>query len=110
MKEKRPCLKYFDILLGNSSSGIIEAPYFNIPVINIGKRQLGRDCSINIVNCNYTLHDLSDKINYVFSNRFKEKIKNNRALYFKKNSVENIYKKISSIKINKGTLKVFKDL
>ena len=104
------CLKHFDILLGNSSSGIIEAPYFNIPVINIGKRQLGRDCSINIVNCNYTMHDLTDKINYVFSKSFKEKIKNNKALYFKKNSVENIFKKISTFKINKNISKDFKDL
>ena len=47
------CLKNFDLMLGNSSSGIIEAPYFNIPVINIGDRQLGRDFSLNIVNCEY---------------------------------------------------------
>ena len=104
------CLKHFDILLGNSSSGIIEAPYFNIPVINIGKRQSGRDCSINIVNCNYTQQDLTDKINYIFSKKFKEKIKNNKAVYFQKNSVEKIFKKISTIKINKDISKIFNDL
>ena len=55
------CLKHFDIMLGNSSSGIIEAPYFNIPVINIGNRQLGRDCSVNIVNCDYKKQEIIKK-------------------------------------------------
>lgn len=41
-------LKYSKGVIGNSSSGIMEAPYFNIPTINIGNRQEGRaqDCSI----------------------------------------------------------------
>ncbi|GHV56210.1 UDP-N-acetyl glucosamine 2-epimerase [Synergistales bacterium] len=36
------CLKYFDAVIGNSSSGIGEAPYFGIPTVNIGDRQKGR--------------------------------------------------------------------
>ena len=35
-------LQLFDIMVGNSSSGVIEAPYLGIPVVNIGDRQMGR--------------------------------------------------------------------
>jgi GDP/UDP-N,N'-diacetylbacillosamine 2-epimerase (hydrolysing) len=47
------------ILVGNSSSGILEAPSFNVPVINIGNRQRGRPQASNILNCGYTEEDIS---------------------------------------------------
>jgi len=43
-------MKSVDLMLGNSSSGIIEAPSFKIPVINIGSRQQGRQRSANILD------------------------------------------------------------
>lgn len=43
-------LKYCGILIGNSSSGIIEGNYFNIPVVNIGIRQKGREESEHVMN------------------------------------------------------------
>lgn len=45
------CLKYCDFVLGNSSSGIIEAASFGKYVINIGNRQLGRDFGANVIHC-----------------------------------------------------------
>lgn len=36
------CLRHAEILIGNSSSGLIEAPWFKVPVINVGIRQKGR--------------------------------------------------------------------
>jgi len=44
-------MKYCSVVLGNSSSGIIEAPTFNIPTINIGDRQKGRIQAKSIINC-----------------------------------------------------------
>lgn len=43
-------LKNCGVLVGNSSSGIIEAGYFNIPVVNIGIRQRNRESGRNVVN------------------------------------------------------------
>lgn len=43
-------MKHVDVMLGNSSSGIIEAAAFNTPVVNIGKRQQGRERSTNVVD------------------------------------------------------------
>ncbi len=45
-------LKNTDFVLGNSSSGIIEAPYFRIPTINIGDRQEGRIKAKSVIQCN----------------------------------------------------------
>ena len=39
------------MIIGNSSSGIIETPYLKIPSINIGKRQEGRDLSKSVFKC-----------------------------------------------------------
>jgi len=44
-------LKYVDLVIGNSSSGIIEAPSFHIPTINIGDRQKGRIQAETVINC-----------------------------------------------------------
>jgi GDP/UDP-N,N'-diacetylbacillosamine 2-epimerase (hydrolysing) len=40
-----------DVVVGNSSSGIIEAPSFRVPVVNIGERQQGRLRHANIIDC-----------------------------------------------------------
>ena len=45
-------LKYSNGVVGNSSSGILEAPSFKIPTLNIGNRQLGRYKSESIININ----------------------------------------------------------
>lgn len=39
------------VMVGNSSAGLIETPYFNLPAINIGQRQVGRACSENVIHC-----------------------------------------------------------
>jgi len=41
------------VLVGNSSSGILEAPSFRVPVVNIGNRQRGRPQAENLLNCGY---------------------------------------------------------
>ncbi|HOG23811.1 MAG TPA: UDP-N-acetylglucosamine 2-epimerase [Candidatus Omnitrophota bacterium] len=44
-------LRYVDAVVGNSSSGIYEAPSFRIPTINIGSRQEGRVQAKSVINC-----------------------------------------------------------
>jgi len=46
-------LKHSDFIIGNSSAGIREAPYYNIPVINIGSRQSNRSSNSEVVNVSY---------------------------------------------------------
>lgn len=104
------CLKSFDLMIGNSSSGIIESPYFNIPAINLGKRQAGRDMSLNIINCKYNKKLIINKINYAISNNFRKKIKKNKSPYYQKDTIEKIYKEISKLNFKNNISKKFIDL
>lgn len=55
-------LKYSNFIIGNSSAGIREAPYYGIPSINIGSRQNERALSSSIIHADYTQYEISDAI------------------------------------------------
>lgn len=63
--------KYFSLfsqiwfMIGNSSSGIVEAPFIGVPVINIGNRQKGRHISDNIIQVSPKYLDIKNAINDV---------------------------------------------
>ena len=59
------CMKYCKFLLGNTSSGFIEASFFPKPVINIGKRQEGRVVTPNIINCEISYKEILNAIKKV---------------------------------------------
>jgi UDP-N-acetylglucosamine 2-epimerase (non-hydrolysing)/GDP/UDP-N,N'-diacetylbacillosamine 2-epimerase (hydrolysing) len=44
------CLEHFAVMVGNSSSGLTEAPSFRLPVVNIGDRQRGRERAANVID------------------------------------------------------------
>lgn len=64
-----------DIMIGNSSSGIIEAPLFNLPFINVGHRQKNRLADNNAINCGFAPKEIIKKINENINNKGKFKIK-----------------------------------
>lgn len=72
-------MNYVDVIIGNSSSGIIEAASFKKPVINIGKRQSGRLQSGNIINCSAL--SLSNAIKESQSKHFKQKCHRVKNIY-----------------------------
>lgn len=55
-------MKYCSVVIGNSSSGIIEAPSFHVPTINIGDRQKGRIQAESIINCIPEINDIIQAI------------------------------------------------
>ena len=52
-------------VLGNSSSGIVEAPFLNIPVINIGDRQKGRHLCANVLQCKSETQDILEAVHKI---------------------------------------------
>jgi UDP-hydrolysing UDP-N-acetyl-D-glucosamine 2-epimerase len=72
-------MKYVDLLIGNTSSGIIEAASFRKPVVNIGDRQKGRLRGENVIDCN--LKTLQESIKLALSSSFRNKIKNLNNIY-----------------------------
>lgn len=99
-------MKYCDLLIGNSSSGIIEAASFNKPVVNIGFRQFGRTQSGNVVNCN--INNLRDSVDYSLSNKFLKKCNGVVNIYGKGNATKVIVNYIE--KENLSTTKAFYNL
>jgi UDP-N-acetylglucosamine 2-epimerase (hydrolysing) len=67
-------LKNSSIILGNSSSGIIEAPVYGIPTINLGSRQRNRVKKItSIYNLNFETKNLQKKIISLYGKKFKKR-------------------------------------
>ena len=85
--------KNCDVVIGNSSSGLIEIPSINVPVINIGDRQLGRLKSKNVVDCDLKYKDIIEKLNIVLK-RKKTFVK---YPYEKSNTIEKVYKITSKL-------------
>lgn len=56
-------LKYCEMVIGNSSSGIVEAPSFKIPTVNIGDRQLGRVRAASVIDCGNSAEDIVMAVN-----------------------------------------------
>lgn len=61
-------------LMGNSSSGIVEAPALRIPTINIGDRQKGRLQANSILNCEPKSEEISEAIDTLSSAAFQERM------------------------------------
>lgn len=92
-------MRYAEFVLGNSSSGIIEAPIFKIPTINIGDRQRGRLQSKSIINCLEDKGSIVKSINIALSSEFKAICSQVVSPYGDGHAAEQIAKKIYDIVI-----------
>jgi UDP-hydrolysing UDP-N-acetyl-D-glucosamine 2-epimerase len=66
-------IKFADAVIGNSSSGIIEAPAFDVPTVNIGIRQKGRLAAKSVLHCHPDVDEISEAISFAISRKYKEK-------------------------------------
>ncbi|MFD1178863.1 UDP-N-acetylglucosamine 2-epimerase [Paenibacillus puldeungensis] len=83
-------LKHAYILVGNSSSGIIEAASFKVPVINIGSRQYRRERSQNTIDVSVDYNQIRSAFSIVKSTDFKERLKRVKNVYYKKNTSQSV--------------------
>ena len=89
-------MRLCDAVVGNSSSGIVEAPSFKVGTINIGSRQLGRVHAESIIDCEYTQESIGEAFKMLFSDEFQKGL----------TTVNNPYEKDGGIEI---TTKLIKD-
>ena len=75
MKRYLSALKHCKVVVGNSSSGLIEAPSFGIPTVNIGDRQKGRLQASSIINCEPTLASIRQALDLALNEEFLQKAK-----------------------------------
>ena len=101
-------LRFTDILLGNSSSGIIEAGLMKKYSINLGKRQLGRERTSFVVDCQFNSKIIKKNIERIFQKNMKN-IKYKKNPYHGINVAKKISSKILMINFRNEKLKYFKD-
>ena len=101
-------IPFMDAIVGNSSSGIIEVPAFNVPTVNIGDRQKGRVMGNTVFNCDSRKEEISEAIENAFQsnkkmnpiNHYGYKNTSNEILKILKNTCKiNLKKKFYDIKI-----------
>lgn len=92
------------ILIGNSSSGIIESSSFKLPVINIGTRQLGREKASNVIDVDYNQKEILKAIDYINSDEYQNQLNNCINPYGDGNASERICDILKNIEITKDLL------
>lgn len=75
------CLKHFAVMVGNSSSGLTEAPSFRLPVVNIGDRQRGRVRAPNVIDVRCARIAILEGIKRATSSRFRASLHRMRNPY-----------------------------
>jgi GDP/UDP-N,N'-diacetylbacillosamine 2-epimerase (hydrolysing) len=68
------CLRHVDGVVGNSSSGLTEAPSFHIGTVNIGERQHGRLKAASVIDCAPARQDIARALQQVFSGEFRARL------------------------------------
>jgi len=103
-------LKQMDGIIGNSSSGILEMPYFKKGTINIGNRQSGRLMSKSIINVKIKKNKINKAIKKLLSKNFKKILKKSTNVYGKPGATKKIIKILKTTNTKKIFNKSFFDI
>ncbi|MBE58494.1 MAG: UDP-N-acetylglucosamine 2-epimerase (hydrolyzing) [Gammaproteobacteria bacterium] len=103
-------LKQVDCVLGNSSSGIIEASSLGVGSINIGERQDGREMPDSVISCAPVTDEIDEALKKVLSKDFRSSICIADSMYEGDRTSEEITKVLERFPLKKITQKKFFDL
>ena len=92
-----------NLVVGNSSSGLVEGPYFKVPVINYGTRQKGRLTSTNVLNVNSNEIDLNHAIyTALYNEEFQKNLPNTISQYGHGLTSSKIVNILENLKLDKN--------
>jgi UDP-hydrolysing UDP-N-acetyl-D-glucosamine 2-epimerase len=103
-------LQYVDAMIGNSSSGIIEAPYFHLPTINIGNRQAKRLRASTIIDCEAESKMIIQAITIALSRKFQDQLNAPTLFYTQDNSAEKMAAHLKTADLEKLLIKHFHEV
>jgi UDP-N-acetylglucosamine 2-epimerase len=93
-------------MVGNSSSGILEAPAFKLPVVNIGDRQLGRIRAQNVIDVSECRKEnILDALDTAASTEFKSSLRGMKNPYGEGHSSERIVSKLKKTSLGEPLIK-----
>lgn len=104
------CLKYVDVVLGNSSSGIIEVPMFNKPTVNIGDRQKGRIRSKSVIDCDCKSVSIANSIKLALTLASQSYLGENVSIYGDGNASVRIKNILKNVHLDELKRKTFYDV
>jgi UDP-N-acetylglucosamine 2-epimerase (non-hydrolysing)/GDP/UDP-N,N'-diacetylbacillosamine 2-epimerase (hydrolysing) len=104
-------MRMADVVIGNSSSGLIEAPALKIPTVNIGDRQNGRLKAPSVIDCSTEIASISAAIELALSKNFIERVEKSISLYGNgKDTSFLIKEKLKTLDLSRIIVKKFHDL
>ncbi len=87
-------------MVGNSSSGLLEAPSFHLPVVNIGARQRGRIRGANVIDVGYERSAIMEGVRRAVSKEFKDMLKGEKNPYGSGNASEKILDTLKRVSLD----------
>lgn len=103
-------MKYADVVLGNSSSGIIEAPFMKTATVNIGNRQGGRLQAASIINCGETTEEIVDALETALSPEFRSALDGVQSVYGSGTASQAMKHILKNVELQSLVVKRFYDL
>jgi GDP/UDP-N,N'-diacetylbacillosamine 2-epimerase (hydrolysing) len=103
-------LPFVDAMVGNSSSGLLEAPVFRIATVNIGDRQKGRMGADSVINCEPTAEAIEAAFQHIYSSEFQEKLKTVVSPYGEGGAAAKIVRTIARTNLDGIVRKRFYDI
>lgn len=103
-------IKHVQVVIGNSSSGIIEVPLFKKPTVNIGDRQKGRLKAASVIDCSEDREEISQAIKKALSPDFRKHLNDVESLYGIGDTAEKIIAVLKTADIDGLLQKGFYDL
>jgi UDP-hydrolysing UDP-N-acetyl-D-glucosamine 2-epimerase len=98
-------MRIASVIVGNSSSGIIEAPSFGIPTVNIGSRQKGRERGETIIDCGYNKNEIESAVRMALTDHnFSERLKTAANPYGDGKTAERMVNILQNVEITPGLL------
>lgn len=98
-------MRLADVVVGNSSSGIMEAPSFGTPCVNIGRRQNGRPQAENAINVGYDRHEILEGIRRATEPAFVARAKTSANPYGDGRAADRIVKILRDLEIDDALLR-----
>ncbi|MFD3000877.1 UDP-N-acetylglucosamine 2-epimerase [Pontibacter toksunensis] len=103
-------LQYMDVVVGNSSSGLIEVPSFRIATIDIGDRQRGRIKANSVISCSPDYASIKEALENAFSADFTALLKDVKNPYGEKDASQEIVRVLKETEVENLIKKKFFDL
>lgn len=110
IKRYLSCMQFVDGVVGNSSSGLLEAPSFKTGTVNIGKRQDGRLKATSVIDCEAQRNSIQTAISFLFSDAFRRKLSETDNPYGDGGAAERIVAVLKKVPPGPALPKIFHDI